>query len=67
VIGELLGAIAEVVTSVASWRMFLWIILVVLIILAVHLIVRGSSVPPVIIIGMVGIAAGLLWDWRSRR
>ena len=66
-IGELLEVIAEVGTWLMSWRVFLWIVLVFLIGFAVYRIIDGSTVPPVIIIGIVGVAAGLVWDWRSRR
>ena len=66
-IGELLEVIAEIGTWFMPWRVFLWIIFVCLILFTVHRLVYGLSVPPAVIIGTAGIAAGLAWDWRSRR
>jgi hypothetical protein len=66
-IGELLEVVAEIGTWLMSWRVFLWIVLVSLVIFAIYRMARGSSVPPVTIVCIVGIAAGLVWDWRSRR
>jgi hypothetical protein len=66
-IGELLEMIAEIGTWFMPWRGFLWIVLVSLIIFTVYRLVRGSSVPIAVVIGTVGIAGGLAWDWRSRR
>jgi uncharacterized membrane protein YdfJ with MMPL/SSD domain len=66
-IGEILEMIAEIGTWVMPWRAFLWTVLISLILFTVFRLVRGSSVPLAVIIGTVGIAAGLVWDWRRGR
>ena len=65
-IGELLEVVAQIGTWLMSCRVFLWIVLVSLVVLALYRVVRSLSVPPVIIVGIVGTGAALVWDWRSR-
>ena len=66
-IGELLEVIAEIGTWFMSWRAFLWIVLVFLIIVALYRALNGASLPPAVLFGIVGVAGVLILDWCHRR